>query len=84
MARGLNDVQLVTSDAHRGLKEAIVFAGASWQRCRIHCMTNLLSRVPKRAQPAVATPALERNEGMVRTIYQQPSPDEVHAQQRGW
>ena len=35
-------------------------------------MTNLLSRVPKRAQPAVAT--------MVRTIYQQPSPVEVHAQ----
>jgi putative transposase len=35
-------------------------------------MTNLLSRVPRRLQPAVAT--------MVRTIYQQPSPAEVHAQ----
>jgi transposase-like protein len=76
VARGLGGVQLVTSDAHRGLKEAIatVFAGASWQRCRTHFMTNLLSRVPKRAQPAVAT--------MVRTIYQQPSPAEVHAQHR--
>lgn len=74
VARGLSGVQLVTSDAHRGLKEAIatVFAGASWQRCRTHFMTNLLSRVPKRAQSAVAT--------MVRTIYQQPSPQEVHAQ----
>ena len=29
-------------------------------------MTNLLTRVPRRAQPWVAT--------MVRTIYQQPSP----------
>ena len=46
--------------------------GASWQRCRTHFMTNLLTRVPRRAQPWVAT--------MVRTIYQQPSPDEVHAQ----
>jgi len=57
VARGLSGVQLVTSDAHRGLKEAIAtaFAGASWQRCRTHFMTNLLSRVPKRAQPAVAT-----------------------------
>ncbi len=74
VARGLSGVQLVTSDAHRGLKEAIatVFAGASWQRCRTHFMTNVLSRVPKRAQPAVAT--------MVRTVYQQPSPQEVHAQ----
>ena len=35
-------------------------------------MTNLLTRVPRRAQPWVAN--------MVRTIYQQPSPQEVHAQ----
>ena len=63
-ARGLSDVELVISYAHHGLKDAIatVFAGASWQRCRTHFMTNLLTRVPKRAQPGVAT--------MVRTIYQ--------------
>jgi len=74
VARGLKGVQLVISDAHQGLKEALstVFTGASWQRCRTHFMTNLLSRVPKRAQPAVAT--------MVRTIYQQLSAVEVHAQ----
>ena len=73
-ARGLSGVELVTSDAHQGLKNAIaaVFAGASWQRCRTHFMANLLTRVPKRAQPGVAT--------MVRTIYQQLSPTEVHAQ----
>lgn len=74
VARGLGGVQLVASDAHQGLKDAIatVFAGASWQRCRTHFMTNLLSKIPRRAQPWVAT--------MVRTIYQQPSPEEVHAQ----
>ena len=75
-ARGLSGVELATSDAHQGLKNAIaaVFAGASWQRCRTHFMANLLTRVPKRAQPgrAVAT--------MVRTIYQQLSPAEVHGQ----
>ena len=73
-ARGLGGVELVVSNAHQGLRGAIaaVFGGASWQRCRTHFMTNLLSRVPRRAQPWVAT--------MVRTIYQQPSPDEVHAQ----
>jgi len=73
-ARGLAGVQLVTSDAHRGLRDAIatVFAGASWQRCRTHFMTNLLTRVPKSAQPWVAT--------MVRTIHQQPSAKEVHSQ----
>ena len=52
-ARGLSGVlELVTSDAHQGLKNAIaaVFAGASWQRCRTHFMANLLTRVPKRAE----------------------------------
>jgi putative transposase len=75
-ARGLSGVQLVTSDAHQGLKDAVatVFSGATWQRCRTHFMTNMLTRVPRRAQPAVAT--------LVRTIYQQPSPGEVHAQHK--
>ena len=48
---GLSGVELVISDAHQGLKNAIaaMFAGASWQRCRTHFMANLLTRVPKRA-----------------------------------
>ena len=64
-ARGLSGVELVVSDATRAcpcesrgaVKNAIaaVFAGASWQRCRTHFMANLLTRVPKRAQPGVAT-----------------------------
>jgi putative transposase len=73
VARGLSGVQLVTSDAHGGLKAAIaaVFGGASWQRCRTHFMTNLLSKVPKSAQPLVAT--------LVRSIYQQTDATEVWA-----
>ena len=34
---------------------AAVLAGASWQRCRTHFMANLLTRVPKGAEPGVAT-----------------------------
>ena len=73
-ARGLSCVELVISDAHQGLKDAFatVFAGAAWQRWRTHSMTNLLTRVPKRAQPGVAT--------LVRTIYQQISPEQDHTQ----
>ena len=83
-ARGLSGVELVTSDAHQGLKNAIaaVFAGASWQRCRTHFMANLLTRVPKRALLSLSKgrrghPGPSR---MVRTIYQQLSPAEVHGQ----
>lgn len=45
VARGMAGVELVISDAHQGLRDAIgtVFGGASWQRCRTHFMTNLLT-----------------------------------------
>jgi transposase-like protein len=74
VARGLSGVQLVISDAHAGLVEAIgsTLPGAGWQRCRTHYLRNLLTRVPKSAQPWVAT--------LVRTIFDQPAAEEVHAQ----
>jgi putative transposase len=74
VARGLSGVRLVISDDHAGLVAAIaaVLPGASWQRCRTHFMRNLLTRVPKSAQPLVAT--------LVRSIFAQPSKDEVEAQ----
>ena len=56
VARGLRGVQLVTSDAHPGLKQAIaeVFVGAAWQRCRVHFLRNVEAQVPKSAQQLVA------------------------------
>ncbi len=75
-ARGVSGVQLVTSDAHCGLKDAIAstFVGARWQRCRTHFTRNVLTRVPKSAQGAVAT--------LVRSIFEQGSAEEVWAQHR--
>ncbi|WP_226352117.1 IS256 family transposase [Pseudonocardia sp. ICBG601] len=74
VARGLSGVQLVISDAHPGLVAAIGSAlpGAAWQRCRTHYLRNLLTRVPKSAQPHVAT--------QVRTIFDQADADAVAAQ----
>ena len=73
-ARGLSGVALVTSDDHAGLVNAIaaVLPGAAWQRCRTHYHRNLLTRVPKTAQPWVST--------LVRTIFEQPDPASVRAQ----
>ena len=54
--RGLQDVWLVVSDAHVGLQAAIrkSFLGASWQRCRIHFMRNILARVSQREKAMFA------------------------------
>lgn len=54
--RGLRGVQLVISDAHTGLRAArrSVLNGVAWQRCRVHFMRNVLSRVPKAAQGMVS------------------------------
>jgi transposase-like protein len=45
--RGVRKVWLVVSDAHQGLRKAIdaSFLGASWQRCKVHFMRNILSHV---------------------------------------
>jgi putative transposase len=74
LARGLSGVQLVISDAHPGLVAAVGSAlpGASWQRCRAHYLRNLLTKVPKSAQPHVAT--------QVRTIFEQADAQAVQAQ----
>jgi len=74
--RGLQGVQLVISDAHTGLQAAITasFAGASWQRCRVHFMRNLLAHIPKGDKAMVAA--------AVRTIFAQPDRDAAGRQLR--
>ena len=57
-----------------GLKKAIgtVFQGASWQRCRVHFMRNVLSVVPKGSQDMVAS--------IIRTIFAQPDREHIEKQ----
>jgi putative transposase len=64
--RGLHGVRLVISDAHAGLKASIarVFVDASWQRCKVHLMRNLLGTVTSASKDMVAA--------TVRTIFAQP------------
>jgi putative transposase len=73
-ARGLTGVALVTSDAHRGLVEAIgaTLPGASWQRCRTHYAANLMAATPKASWPWVKT--------LLHSVYDQPDAASVHAQ----
>ena len=73
-ARGLTGVRLVTSDAHRGLVEAIgaTLPGAAWQRCRTHYAANLMSVTPKAQWGWV--------KALLHSVYDQPDAEAVHAQ----
>jgi putative transposase len=53
--RGLRGVKLVISDAHAGLKAAVAkVLNASWQRCRVHFMRNVLAHAGRQGRRVVA------------------------------
>jgi putative transposase len=72
--RGLDGVRLVISDAHSGLKASIarVFAGATWQRCKVHLARNVLATVNHAHKDMVAA--------TVRTIHAQPDAEATRTQ----
>ena len=73
-AVGTAGVALVTSDAHRGLVEAIGAAvpGAAGQRCRTHYAANLMAATPKASWPW--------GRALLHSVYDQPDATSVHAQ----
>jgi putative transposase len=73
--RGLRGVKLVISDAHEGLKAAIAkVLHASWQRCRVHFMRNVLAYAGKQGRRVVAA--------FIGTAFVQDDADAARAQWR--
>jgi transposase-like protein len=53
--RGLRGVKLVISDAHEGIKAAVSkLLCATWQRCRVHFMRNILAHAGKSGRRVVS------------------------------
>jgi len=53
--RGLRGVKLVVSDAHEGIKAAIAkVLSATWQRCRVHFMRNVLAHAGRQGRRVVS------------------------------
>lgn len=53
--RGLRGVKLVISGAHEGLKAAVAkVLHATWQRCRVHAMRNLLAHAGRQGRGVAA------------------------------
>ena len=74
--RGLAGVKLVISDAHAGLRAAIrtKFQGATWQRCRVHAMRNMMGAAPHQQRQVISA--------LIRTIFAQPDHQSASAQLR--
>ncbi len=72
--RGLKGVQLVISDHHEGLQNAIKrhFQGASWQHCQTHFHRNIKGITPPKHQREVAQ--------ALKDVFN--APDQATAQQR--
>jgi transposase-like protein len=72
--RGLSGVDLVTSDAHAGLKQArrAVFGGVPWQRCQFHLQQNAQAYVPRHSMKAEVA-------SDIRAIFNAPSLHEAEA-----
>jgi transposase-like protein len=56
-SRGLRGIDIITSDSHQGLVEAITqcFPGTSWQRCQAHFTRNILAKCPKKYMAGLAS-----------------------------
>ena len=67
-------VDVVISDAHSGLVAAIRkgFPGASWQRCKVHFMRNILAHVPHKEKEAFAQ--------QLKTIWLAPTREQACSQ----
>src|SRR3984957_12458295 len=53
--RGLRGIKLVISDAHEGIKAAVArVLNATWQRCRVHFMRNVLAHAGRQGRRVVA------------------------------
>ena len=73
--RGLGGVKLVISDAHEGLKAAAArVLNATWQRCRVHFMRNLLAHAGRSGRRVVAA--------FVATAFAQESAEAAKTQWR--
>ena len=74
--RGLAGVRLVISDAHAGLRASIrtKFQGATWQRCRVHAMRNMMGAAPHQQRQVISA--------LIRTIFAQPDHATASAQLR--
>ena len=66
--RGLEGVEMVISDAHKGIQKAVEssFLGASWQMCHVHFNRAVLDGIPKKDKQEIADKLRDASEDETR------------------
>ena len=73
--RGLRGVKLVISDSHEGIKAAVSkILTATWQRCRVHFMRNVLAHAGRNGRRVVSA--------FIATAFAQDDAEQARAQWR--
>src|SRR5262250_3964702 len=73
--RGLRGVKLVISDAHEGIKSTVAkVLNATWQRCRVHFMRNVLAHAGRSGRRVVSA--------FIATAFAQEDAGQARAQWR--
>ena len=73
--RGLRGVKLVISDAHEGIKASVAkVMNATWQRCRVHFMRNVLAHAGRSGRRVVSA--------FIATAFAQDDTEAAHQQWR--
>lgn len=94
--RGIKRIELCVSDAHAGIQAAVrkEWIGTSWQRCKVHFIRNILSKIPHSAKEQVAaavkqiwtqpdkTSALKTARGIIAE-YGKRFPEAIHCLEEG-
>jgi len=94
--RGVRRVGIFISDAHQGIQAAVKkeWLGASWQRCKVHFMRNILAKVPHRDKARLADqlkqiwlqPVRRSAEGLAELIikeYEEEYPEAMRCLEEG-
>jgi transposase-like protein len=66
--RGLEGVEMVISDAHKGIQKAVEssFVGASWQYCHVHFSRAVLESISKKDKPEIAEKLKEASDDEIK------------------
>lgn len=83
-ARGLNNVNMVISDAHKSILRAVTktYPDAAWQRCQVHFVRNIRDEIIRDYEPVAASAIEILDKGFEDAMTVMPLPEWIRTKLR--